>query len=116
MKKVSLHVKERIYLMNVMPQENSLVNFQLKKELMNKLEISDEEKTKLKFSVNEKENNVTWDPEIDMANPVEIEFNDQETAYMREAIEKLSDGAHPDEFWLIITTIYDKLSDSKQQG
>lgn len=113
--KVKLHVKERLYLMNILPQENSLVNYQLKKGLIQKIEVSEKEKEELSFQVNEKTKDITWDAQKDFENPTEFDFNDQERQYVRDAIEKLSDGSHPDEFWLIVTNVYDKMADRPEK-
>ena len=111
--KRKLHIKERLYLMNILPQENSLVNFQLKKGLMKKVELTDEDREKFEIKVYEESQNMTWNAQKDFDNPTEFEFSDMECEYVRKAIEALSDGQHPDEYWLIVTTLYDKLQNTE---
>jgi hypothetical protein len=110
--KTKLLIKERLYLMNILPQQNSLVEYQLKKSIIKKVEITDEDKNLVDFK-QESENNVTWDAKKDADNQKEFEFTDQECLYVRKAIEALSDGEHPDEYWIIVTMLYDKLDVTK---
>ena len=58
--KTKLLIKERLYLMNVLPQQNSLIEYQLKKSIIQKVEITDEDKALVDFK-QENESNVTWD-------------------------------------------------------
>lgn len=110
--KTKLLIKERLYLMNVLPQQNSLIEYQLKKSIIQKVEITDEDKALVDFK-QESESNVTWDSKKDMDNPKEFEFTDQECQYVRKAIEALSDGEHPDEYWIVVMLLYDKLDVTK---
>lgn len=110
--KTKLLIKERLYLMNVLPQQNSLIEYQLKKSIIQKVEITDEDKALVDFK-QENERNVTWDAKKDMDNPKEFEFTDQECQYVRKAIEALSDGEHPDEYWIVVMLLYDKLDVTK---
>lgn len=108
--KVSLHLKERFYLGNILPQENSLVDFQLKKRIVERIQVTDDEKNDIGFKVNEQDGSATWDARKDFENPREFEFSDDEVKYIRSSIEKLSDGTHPDEYWITVGTIYDKMN------
>ena len=110
--KTKLLIKERLYLMNVLPQQNSLIEYQLKKSIIQKVEITDEDKALVDFK-QENESNVTWDAKKDMDNPKGFEFTDQECQYVRKAIEALSDGEHPDEYWIVVMLLYDKLDVTK---
>lgn len=110
--KTKLLIKERLYLMNVLPQQNSLIEYQLKKSIIQKVEITDEDKALVDFK-QENESNVTWDAKKDMDNQKEFEFTDQECQYVRKAIEALSDGEHPDEYWIVVMLLYDKLDVTK---
>ncbi len=109
--KVNLHLKERFYLLNILPQENALVDFQLKKRIIDKVVVTDEDKNGVGFNVNEQTGEVTWDAKKDFENPKEVDFSEDERKYIRQSIEKLSDGVHPDEYWLIVQTLYDKVKD-----
>ena len=110
--KTKLLIKERLYLMNVLPQQNSLIEYQLKKSIIQKVEITDEDRTLVDLK-QESESNVTWDAKKDADNPKEFEFTDQECQYVRKAIEALSDGEHPDEYWIMVMLLYDKLDVTK---
>ncbi len=106
-------MKERLYLMNILPNQNSLVDYQLKKSIIKKVEVTDEDRDLIDFKT-EDDKNYTWDAEKDMANQREFDFTDQERLYVRNAIERLSDGEHPDEYWIIVMLLYDKLGDNKE--
>lgn len=108
--KVKLHLKERFYLGNILPQENTLVNYQLKKRILEKVNVTEEDKEKLGFKVSDDGTGAEWDAKKDFENPKEIDFSDDERKYIQESIEKLSDGTHPDEYWVVVGTIYDKIS------
>ena len=110
--KTKLLIKERLYLMNVLPKQNSLIEYQLKKSIIQKVEITDEDKALVDFK-QESESNVTWDAKKDMDNLKEFEFTDQECQYVRKAIEALSDGEHPAEYWIVVMLLYDKLDVTK---
>ena len=47
--KTKLLIKERLYLMNVLPQQNSLIEYQLKKSIIQNVEITDEDKALVDF-------------------------------------------------------------------
>lgn len=110
--KVSLHLKERFYLGNILPHENSLVDFQLKKRIVEKVQVTDEEKNEFGFKVNEQDGSASWDAKKDFENPKEIDFSEDERKYIQESIEKLSDGTHPDEYWVTVGSIYEKMKNS----
>lgn len=111
--KTKFHIKERLYLMNVLPKENSLVDYQLKKGLIKKLEITDSDKELYGFSVEDGGGSIKWDPKKDFENPAEFELSDQERDYARNAVESASDGTHNDEYWMVLTGIYEKLGGNK---
>ena len=112
--KTKLLIKERLYLMNVLPQQNSLIEYQLKKSIIQKVEITDDQTLYAHWIAGAV--TVTfdaWDAKKDMDNPKEFEFTDQECQYVRKAIEALSDGEHPDEYWIVVMLLYDKLDVTK---
>ncbi len=54
--KVKLLMKERLYLMNILPNQNSLVDYQLKKSIIKKVEVTDEDRDLRDFKTEDDKN------------------------------------------------------------
>lgn len=81
MKKLKLTFTERFYLTQLMPSEDSFTNIISKKSLSEKIGISDEEKEKHNFKI--QENKVTWQKTDETT---EVELNPNEVIYLKEKL------------------------------
>jgi hypothetical protein len=105
---VKLHLKERIYLGNILPGENSLVDYQLKKAIIEKVTITEEEKKEFDFVVREDGTGADWNGQKDFENGKIFNFTDAEAEYIMKGVQAASEGTHPDDYWLTISLLYDK--------
>lgn len=105
---MKLHIIERLYITQMLPEQNLFMDFALKKSILNKVGITPEEKETYKIEEKPEEGKIVWDTQKDMENPVEINFTPEELKYISKACEALTEapGPKPDGFWLTVEKIY----------
>ena len=96
---MELNIKDRLYIPVILPKEGTFKDFNTKKEILRKIEISAGEREAV--GLREKE----WDIEKDT--PLAIDFAGDELAYLKQACEKISDEKLPDDMWIVVEKIYD---------
>jgi hypothetical protein len=101
---MELHIKERFYLMRMLPQTNTFMDYNLKNEIIKKAGITEADKEK--FNIQQQPDMITWDVELDMKNPLVVGFTNQELQFIRKASEAIVDTAYPDDFWAFVEKIY----------
>ncbi len=111
---MKLYIKDRLYFPQILPEKNSFLEFNMKKDMLSRIFIKDEEKEKFNIQENPENNSITWDPKIDKENPLVIEFTKQEMAYIKRGIEMISTTALPDDFWVFIERIYNEINDEEK--
>lgn len=102
---MELNIKDRLYIPVILPKEGSFKEFNIKKEILRKIEISAEEREAVGLHENEENGRIEWDIEKDT--PLAIDFATDELAYLKQACEKISDEKLPDDMWLVVEKIYD---------
>lgn len=102
---MELTFKDRLYIPVILPKEGTFREFNLKKDIQRKIEISDEERNEVGLHENTETNRIEWDVEKDI--PLNVEFTPEELKYLKAACEKISDEKLPDDLWLTIEKIYD---------
>lgn len=107
---MELHIKDRLYFPQILPQKNSFLEFNMKKEMLSKILISEEEKKKFNIQENAENSTLTWDAELDKKEPLVIDFSKKELEYIKKGIENISSTALPDDFWMFIEKIYDSIN------
>ena len=101
---MELHIKERIYIPQLLPQQTaSFIDFNTKREILKKVAINDADKEKYEI-VQQK---IVWNAQKDADEPLVVDFTDSEIALMKKACEELPATAYPDDFWLVVEKIYD---------
>ena len=104
---MELSIKDRLYIPAFLPKEGNFKQFNLKKEILKKIEISDTER-----DVNLRENGETkrieWD--IEKETPLHVDFSTDEMEYLKMICEKVSDEQFPDDMWISISKIYDSIA------
>lgn len=107
---MELHIKDRLYFPQILPQKGSFLEFNMKKEILNRIAITEEERKKFNIQENEETHTITWNPELDKENPITVEFSKQELEYITKGIESISSSAYPDDFWAFIEKVYDAIN------
>lgn len=105
---MELLIKDRLYIPGFLPKENNFKNFNLKKEILKKIEISDEERKNVNLRQNEETNRIEWD--VDKDTPLIVDFSSEEIEYMKSSCEKIADEQLPDDMWSTVEKVYDSTS------
>ena len=92
---MELSVKDRLYLPTFLPARGNFKEFNLKKEILRKIAIGDEERKTINLRENAEDKRIEWD--VEKEHPLEVEFSADEMAYLQAACEKISDEELPDE-------------------
>ena len=105
---MELTVKDRLYIPVLLPKEGNFKQFNLKKEIIRKIEISDSERSEINLQENAETKRIGWDVEKEIA--LQVEFSVDETAYLKEVCEMISDESLPDDIWATVEKIFDGLT------
>lgn len=103
---MELNIIDRIYIPAILPQENTFMEFNLKRGIINKVSITQEDAEKYHIKEDTKNKRTTWDIDIDRENPLVVDFSREELAYLKSACEKLADKPAPDNLWATVEKIY----------
>lgn len=106
---MQLYIKDRLYIMQILPAQNTLLDFKLKKDLLKKIGLSEQDEKEYNITLEKENGRVVWDVEKDKANPIEVEFTDSETKYLLSACEQVADNVFPDEVWETIDRLYESI-------
>ena len=98
-------IKDRLYLPNFLPAKGTFMDFNLKKSILRKIEISEEERKEINFRENKEESRLEWD--VEKETPLNVDFSKEEMDYLRKSFEKISDEELPDDMWETVKRIYD---------
>ena len=102
---MELSIKDRLYLPNFLLAKGTFMDFNLKKSILRKIEISEEERKEINFRENKEESRLEWD--VEKETPLNVDFSKEETDYLRKSFEKISDEELPDDMWETVKRIYD---------
>jgi hypothetical protein len=102
---MELSIKDRLYIPAFLPKEGNFKQFNLKKEVLRKIEISQMERDEIGLRENEETKRIEWDTEKET--PLHVEFSTDEMGYLKEACERISDEQLPDDMWSSVEKIYD---------
>lgn len=105
---MELTIKDRLYIPAFLPKEGNFKQFNLKKDILRKIEISEDERTNVDLRENTETKRIEWDVEKDT--PLHIEFSTDEMNYLKDACERISDEQLPDDMWLSVAKVYDSLN------
>lgn len=105
---MELHIKERIYIPQLLPQQTAtFIDFNTKREILKKVTITEADKEKYEITQDEKEHKIVWNAQKDADEPLIVDFTDGEIGLLKKACEDLPATAYPDDFWLVVEKIYD---------
>lgn len=103
---MELHIIDRIYIPTILPAENTFMDFNLKRGIINKVAITQEDVEKYHIEENKEERRTKWDIDIDRENPLMVDFSHDELDYLKIACEKLAGTPAPDNLWATVEKIY----------
>lgn len=105
---MELTIKDRLYIPAFLPKEGNFKEFNLKKEILRKIEISDSEREEINLRENTETKRIEWDVEKDQ--PMHIDFSTDEKEYLKMVCEKVSDETLPDDMWQTIERVFNSIS------
>lgn len=107
---MELTIKDRLYLPTFLPQKGNFKQFNLKKEILRKISIPENERKEINLHENEENKRIEWDVEKEV--PLHIDFSADEMKYLQEACEKISDEELLDDMWGVVEKIYDAFQEA----
>ncbi len=102
---MELTIKDRLYIPALLPKEGNFKQFNLKKEILRKIEISENERNEINLHENTETKRIEWDNEKET--PIHIDFSADEREYLKMVCEKISDQNLPDDMWTTIERLFD---------
>lgn len=106
---MELTIKDRLYIPAFLPKEGNFKNFNLKKEILRKIEISEAERDTVGLKENQDTKRIEWDTDKDI--PLVMEFSPEEMDYLKQSCEKISDEQLPDDMWSSVEKIYNSIQE-----
>lgn len=103
---MELNIIDRIYIPSILPQENTFMDFTLKRGIISKVVLTDEDVEKYSIKEDTENRRTTWDIEADRNNPLTVDFSRAELDYLKGACEKMADKPAPDNLWATVEKIY----------
>lgn len=106
---MELHIKDRIYIPQILPKDGTFAEFNIKREILKKVSLT--EKDRVDYNIQEvpEEGKITWDSQKDMKEALHVDFSQQEIEYMKKACESVVDTSYPDDFWITVEKIYNEI-------
>lgn len=110
---MELHIKDRIYFPQLLPQQGNFMEFNLKRSIQKKVAITDGDRADYGIEEDKENNRVTWDSEKDLAQPLVVEFTKEELDLLRKGCEQFTEkeAPAPDDFWALVEKIYDSTAE-----
>lgn len=105
---MELTIKDRLYIPALLPKEGNFRDFNNKKEILRKIEITAANRDEIGLHENKDTGRIEWATEKEM--PLMVDFSQQELEYLKAACEKISDQSLPDDMWASVEKIYDALA------
>lgn len=106
---MELTIKDRLYLPTFLPARGNFKDFNLKKEILSKIAIGDEERKEINLRENAEDKRIEWD--VEKEKPLTVDFCKDEIEYLRTACEKISDEELPDDMWDTVSRLYSGVND-----
>lgn len=107
---MELSIKDRLYIPALLPKEGSFHQFNTKKSVLRKIEISPEERKEVGLKENQDTKRIEWD--VDKEVPLVLELTSEEMGYLKQSFEKISDEQLPDDMWSVVEKVYDAIQEA----
>ncbi len=103
---MELHIKDRMFFPQLLPQQNTFMEYAMKREILKKVGLTKEDQEKFDIVEDRENNQIKWNIEKDIAQPLTVDFTAQELEYIKKGCEAQSDKPCPDDFWGLVERIY----------
>ncbi len=110
---MELQIIDRLAIPALLPKEGNFKQYNLKKSILSKIEIGEEERREVNLRQNPETNRIEWDTEEDT--PLTVTFTDEEMQFLKESCEKLSDEPLQDYMWATIEKVYDAVQSEREE-
>lgn len=110
---MELLIKDRLYIPAFLPKEGSFKDFNTKKSILNKIEITQDERKAVGLKENEETKRIEWDVEKDT--PLVVDFSAEEMQYLKTSCEKISDRSLPDDMWQTVEKLYNAIQQKQDK-
>ena len=107
---MELTIKDRLYLPSFLPARGNFKEFNLKKDILRKIAISEDERQEINLRENAEDKRIEWD--VEKERPLLVEFPKEEMDYLKKACERISDEELPDDMWATVETVYNEIAKS----
>ena len=108
---MELHIKDRLYLQQILPgQTKSFIDFNVKRSIIKKIALTEKDQKEFKIEEDAESHRVTWNAAKDAKSPIKVDFTTDEMTMLKNACEQLPETAYPDDFWLTVEKIYNAAS------
>lgn len=105
---MELHIKERLLIPSILPEKGNFMDFNLKKSIIQKVAITEKDKTDYEIVEKRDERRIEWNVQKDIEMPLAVDFSQDELSYMQKACELISEQQLPDEVWNVVERIYNE--------
>lgn len=109
---MELLIKDRLYIPAFLPKEGSFKDFNTKKSILSKIEITQDEREAVGLKENAETKRIEWDVEKDT--PLVVDFSADEMQYLKKSCEKISDQSLPDDMWQTIERVFDAIQEQQK--
>lgn len=106
---MELYIKDRIYFPQLLPQQGNFMEFNLKRSILKKVAINDNDRTEYNIQEDKDNGRITWDSNKDFSVPLVVDFTKEELDLIRKGCEQFAEkeAPAPDDFWALVSMIYD---------
>ena len=105
---MELHIKDRLYFPQLLPATNTFMDYTVKRSIMKKVGLTPEDQDKFEIKENKDAQQINWNIEKDIAQPLTVEFSKEEKEYIKKGCEAISEQTLPDDFWALVERIYNE--------
>lgn len=107
---MELLIKDRIFFARLLPECKNFLEFNLKRNILKKIEITEADKEKYEITQNNETGTIKWNPKTDSENPLVVDFSADELALIKRGIESIDGQPLPDELWQTAEKVWDAAS------
>ena len=90
---MELTIKDRLYIPAILPKEGNFRSYNLKKDILRKIEISEVEREEVGLKENQESKRIEWDVEKDV--PLQKEFSADELDFLKRLARKFQMKNYP---------------------
>ena len=106
---MELHIKDRLFFPQLLPQQNNFMEYAMKRNILKKVGLTKEDQEKFEITENPQAQQITWNIEMDKAQPLSVDFTAEELEYIKKGCEALAEQPAPDDFWALVERIYNSI-------